>query len=356
MKNQYSKLLIALLFLLVNSCSDPLPPPKDYNITLYAATYAEGIYETKNGGKSWYPLEIDQNEIHYFFKRIYLSPSNKDLIYVITTGGGLFQLNLLQSTLEKRGSFSDENINSIAFLKTTRKRQYDLMLMGFSNLGIMKTLSDYEVWQSFNQGLSYLDVNVVFNVRGNLYAGTAKDLYKLDKTSQNWISISNSIQNKCIYSIGGDQEGKALYAGAGPYGDKKGYFDKFPCLYKSTDEGTTWTPSDKGIPDETLIYTITVNPQDSKRIYLGTSEGLYRSIDGGNSWKKPKQGLPKNFRVLDIKIAKMKDGTDVVYAVGNKGVFMTVDDDKTKWVSKNYNLPQTMITSIIMVPEGQSEK
>ena len=67
------------------------------------------------------------------------------------------------------------------------------------------------------------------------------------------------------------------------------------------------------------------------------------------------QGLPKNFRVLDIKIAHMNDGSDIVYAAGTRGVFMTVDDDKTKWVGKSYGLEPTMITSILIAPNEDSK-
>ncbi|MFC1580384.1 WD40/YVTN/BNR-like repeat-containing protein [Thermodesulfobacteriota bacterium] len=352
----HSKLLITLLFFLLStSCSDPLPAPPDYNITLYAATYAKGIYETSNGGKSWYPLDLDQKDLHHYFKRIYLDPGNKDLMYVTTTGGGLYQINLLQASIEKRASLSDENINSIAFLKRSPpERKSDLILMGFSNLGILRTISDYEVWQPFNQGLSYRDVNVVFTHEDDMYAGTANDFFKYENSSQKWISISNGIKNKNIYSIGINSKEKTIYVGSGAYAGGKGRFEEIPCLYRSSDEGLTWSASDKGIPGGTLIYCIAVNEKKPERIYLGTSDGIYRSINNGDTWKKREQGLPKNFRVLDIKIAEMNDGSDVVYAAGNRGVYMTVDDEKTSWIGKSYDLPQTLITSILISPEGAS--
>lgn len=351
-----SALLVFLFSLLVfTGCEQNLSAPPDYNITLYAATYAKGIYETSNGGKSWYPLDLDHRDLYMHFKRIYQDPTDKDLIYVTTTGAGLFIINLLDWTIEKRASFSDENINSIAFLKSSLERDKDLLMIGFENIGVFRTISEYEIWQPFNNGLNYRDISVVFANEGNMYAGTNKNFYKYDNKSQTWVSASNGLKNKNIYSIDADARSDTLYVGSGPYGGGKGYFDKIACFYISTDQGDTWRPSSEGIPDGTLIYNIAVNKNKPERIYVGTSDGLYRSTDSGETWKKMKQGLPGDIRVLDIKIAHMNNGTDVVYASSTRGVFMTVDDDKYRWVSKNYNLPQTITTSIIIAPNKGNE-
>ena len=268
--------LIALL-----GCQQDMSAPPDYDITLYAATYAKGIYQSINGGKSWYPLDLHQSDLYMYFKRIFMDPRDKDIIYVTKTGGGLFQINLLQSTLEKRALFSEKNINSIAFLKSPTEQKHDLLLLGFNGIGIFRTIGDYEVWQPFNQGLSYRDVNVVFTHEQDMYAGTVHDLFQYDNNAKKWTSISKGIKNRNIYSIDTDLEGSTLYAGSGAYPDERGFFEKIPCLYKSPDHGKTWIASDKGVPDGTLVYSIAVNKKQPERIYLGTSqvkEGVSRYI------------------------------------------------------------------------------
>ena len=47
----------------------------------------------------------------------------------------------------------------------------------------------------------------------------------------------------------------------------------------------------------------------------------------------------------------MRDGKDAVYAAGSAGVFMTVDDEATRWVSRSYGLDASAVTSMILVSQ-----
>jgi len=336
--------------LLVGCQRENLSVPKDYHITCYAATYGKGIYKSENGGTSWYSFDTDQKAIHAYYKRLYKSPHDGDVLYITTTGAGLFTLNPQTGALNSVNRFKGENVSSVAFRDITSDEQgHNEVLVGITKGGVFKTYNPVVSWEPCNTGLTYRDVNVLFIHKKELLAGTVKDLFKWDESSKRWMSASNGIKNKNIISI--NAQGKILFAGSGPYPGEKGYFEEIPCLYKSEDKGKTWTASDKGIPDGTLVYVIAVNPKNHKRIYLGTSKGVYRSTDTGQNWAKMRNGLPKDLRIFDIKIARMVDNKDVVYAAGSSGVYMTTDDDETRWVNKSYGLEQTAITSIILLPK-----
>ena len=341
-----------ILSLLVVGCQrDRLSSPKDYTITCYAATYGKGIYKSDNGGTSWYPFDMDQKAIHAYYKRLYKSPHDKDVLYVTTTGAGLFTLNLQTEVLEGVNRFQNENVSSISMRRPLSNQQSPLeILVGIKGGGVFKTVDSHGPWQPLNDGLTYHDVNIILSHGKAVFTGTVKDLFMWEESSGRWISSSKGIKNKNVISIGAGAQEKVMYAGSGSYGEEKGFFEDIPCLYKSTDNGRTWTASDKGIPDGTLIYVISVNPHRSESIYLGTSDGVYRSTDGGQNWVKMEDGLPKNLKIFDIKIARMTDGKDVVYAAGSRGVFMTIDDEETFWVNKSYGLEPTAITSIILFP------
>lgn len=351
-----SKVLLAvssMIFILLIGCQgDHLSTPKDYTIICYAATYGKGIYKSDNGGTSWFPLDFDQKTIHAYFKRLYKRPHDEDLLYITTTGAGLFKLNLQTGSLNRVNGLKGEKVNSLAFRDTGSDEQgHNEVIAGITKGGVLKTSNQVVSWVPCNTGLIYHDVNVLFAHGKDLYAGTVKDLFKWNENSKQWIPASNGIKNKNVISIDVNPQGKILYAGSGTYEDKKSFFEEIPCVYKSEDSGSTWNASDNGIPNGTLIYVIAINPKRAERIYLGTSDGIYRSIDGGQNWIKMEKGLSKDLRVFDIKIDRMSDGKDVVYAASSRGVYMSTDDEETFWVNKSYGLEPTVITSIILLPE-----
>ena len=350
-KKSISLFLAISVLGLFAACKEPLPELRNYDITCYAATYGKGIYRTENGGRSWFPLTLDQDDLHAYFKRIYLHPRERNILYVATTGAGMFRVDLRMNTLRLVNGFENDNVRSVAFsvLPSPNPGSSMEMLVATKNTGILRACDESDPWVPCNQSLTYRDVNVIFSHKNLLFAGTAKDLFRWDENSEQWMPASEGIRNRNILSLGADSGGKILYAGSGGYSEERGFFQEIPCLYKSTNQGQTWSPSDKGIPDGTLVFTIAVNPGRPERIYLGTSDGIYRSTEGGQTWQKMEQGLPKEMMVFDIKVARMPDGKDVVYAATAVGVFMTADDDETQWVSRNYGLEPTAITSILLV-------
>jgi hypothetical protein len=289
--------------------------------------------------------------MYAYFKRIYLDPREKSSLYVTTTGAGLFKIDRNNFTLKTHNGFEGKTVSSIAFAPSSlfNEQGRGKMLAATNGSGVLMVGKASDLWRFCNQGLIYREVNVLFSQGNLLLAGTARDLFKWEENSSKWAPCSEGIQNRNILSIGADPEVKTLYAGSGSYDEKRSFFQKIPCLYKSTDQGKRWRRSDEGIPDGTLVLTIAVNPARPERIYLGTSDGVYRSTDGGHDWSRMEEGLPKELNVFDIKIARMPDGQDVVYAATAVGVFMTTDEDETRWESRNYGLEPTAITSLLIV-------
>ena len=107
------KLLLILPALFVFACQNSENTIPDYDITCYTATYGEGIYKSDNGGKSWYQMKMDQEDIHLYFKRLFLSP-DKNTLYVATTGAGLFAIDLKKEKLRQIEQFKGQNIRTVA--------------------------------------------------------------------------------------------------------------------------------------------------------------------------------------------------------------------------------------------------
>lgn len=341
-------LLGCLVIASTSGCSKPDLSTVGKSIVCYAAIYSKGVYKSDNGGISWYPVAANQDDLYLYSKRLIMSPDAKRL-YVTTTGGGLFFIDMEKGILNSVKEFKDEDIVSVAFKETSSGQAtgYDV-LVGKKETGIYRSQMEKDSWEPFNIGLTYRDVNVLSKNEAGLFAGTVKGVFRLDETSRSWIDISLGIRNKNILAIGADSGGKTIYAGAGVFQDKKGRFESIPSLYKSTDSGRTWEKADKGLPSDLLVFSIAVNSQKQDRIYIGTSEGLYRSIDGGKKWTRMKKGLPEKFRALDIKIASMPNSDDLVYAAGANGLYITLDEKNPAWVTRSYGLEETYVSSLLI--------
>ncbi|MBN2059432.1 MAG: hypothetical protein JW882_03350 [Deltaproteobacteria bacterium] len=349
MKKHYPLILMILLthIILFPGCNKELADPGSYSLTCYGATYGEGIYKSTNGGESWHPLDTNNEDIHAYFKRLYLGPGG-NLLYMATSGAGLYVINPATESVDKPGMVMEEDITSISFQEISAVQQGPAnIFLGMRGKGVLEGNENLDDWNEYNKGLIYHDVNTLIFHDGSLFAGTVNGLFERDRPSSEWRLISSGIKNTNIISLGMGPQGRLFYAGSGAYNGIKGRFEKIPCLYKSIDHGRNWIQSDTGLPDGTLVYKITVNPGNPERIYIGTSDGVYLSVDEGLTWNK-QETLPDGFKAYDIRIERMKDGQDVVYAAGSHGIFMTTDKEETGWKSKNYSLPRTAITSIII--------
>ncbi|MBN1905818.1 MAG: hypothetical protein JW927_12050 [Deltaproteobacteria bacterium] len=333
--------LLSAFFLLFSSCQDTEITTSDTNVACYAATYGEGIYKSDNGGKSWYPMKMNQEDIHLYFKRLFLDPDN-DLLYVATTGAGLFSIDLKNESIHRIEQYKGKNVRSVAFVKNMDDGP--ATLAGVFDEGVSMVGADEKRY--LNTGLTYRDVNTIITSEKNIFAGTVKDIFRWDNQKKVWESASVGIKNKNIISMAVTPKGDMIFAGAGGYLDEKGFFDSTSCLYMSRDNGKTWEAWDDGMPGDTLVYSIAINMKRPERIYAGTSDGVYMSYNGGDDWDKTDDGLPNDFRVFDIKIKNLDDENDLVYVAGSKGIFMAFDTDDPDWVNRGYGLPKTNITGI----------
>ena len=100
---------------------------------------------------------------------------------------------------------------------------------------------------------------------------------------------------------------------------KEGDFN--PYLFKSTDQGKTWTSLSANLPERTLLWRIVQDHVDKNLLFLATEFGVYTSLDGGVNWQKL-PGTP-NMGFRDLVIQKREN--DLVAASFGRG-FYVLDD------------------------------
>ena len=78
--------------------------------------------------------------------------------------------------------------------------------------------------------------------------------------------------------------------------------DTRPYLYKTTDDGATWTKITGGIPDDEFTRVIREDPNRRGLLYAGTETGIYVSFDDGANWQRlGGQALRRASRSSDLR-------------------------------------------------------
>ena len=62
-------------------------------------------------------------------------------------------------------------------------------------------------------------------------------------------------------------------------------------IYLSTNAGYEWQPT-TGIPADSAVHAIAVDPHNAAVVYAATDAGIYQSIDGGNTWLAEQSSIP----------------------------------------------------------------
>lgn len=96
--------------------------------------------------------------------------------------------------------------------------------------------------------------------------------------------------------------------------------DLRPHIYRTHDDGKTWTEIVNGIPAGAAVNVVREDPKRRGLLYAGTEREVYVSFDDGNHW----QSLRLNMPATSIRDLTMKDD-DVVAATHGRG-FWILDD------------------------------
>lgn len=242
--------------------------PDQPNLFYFGAT-GGGVWKTLNGGRTW--ENISDGYFGGSVGSISVAESDKNVIYV---GGG-------EKTV--RGNVS-------------------------SGYGVWKSVDAGKTWKASglekSRHISRIRIHpknpdiVYAAVMGNLYKGTQeRGVYKSTDGGKTWTKKLFANEDAGAVDLTFDPNNpRILYASTWnirrtPYSLSSG--GDGSALWKSTDEGETWTEisTHKGFPEGTLgIIGVTVSPVNSERVWAIVEHkdkgGLYRSEDGGESWSQ----------------------------------------------------------------------
>jgi photosystem II stability/assembly factor-like uncharacterized protein len=96
--------------------------------------------------------------------------------------------------------------------------------------------------------------------------------------------------------------------------------DDTPYIYRTADDGRSWTRIDAGIARDAFVNVVREDPVTRGLLYAGTERGMFVSFDDGAHWQPIQQNLPMT-SVRDIDV----HGADLVIATHGRG-FWIMDD------------------------------
>ena len=138
-------------------------------------------------------------------------------------------------------------------------------------------------------------------------------------------------------------------------------------LWKTVNNGTTWTVHFDDLDDVVSIGDIAINPNDANTVWVGSGEnnnrqsgswgnGVYKSTDGGETWKH--MGLSTSKHIARIIVDPVDH--DIVYVAalgslwgrgGERGIYKTTDGGLT-WNRIHHVDDDTGATELVMDPSN----
>jgi photosystem II stability/assembly factor-like uncharacterized protein len=197
------------------------------------------------------------------------------------------------------------------------------LYMAMSSGGVHESLDRGRTWTTLVQGLEVVEnfdpSNIAFHdphcVRlcpsdpDRLYQQNHCGIYRLDRPGKEWVRIGRKMP-KSVGDIGFPialhprdrdtawvvpMDGTTVWPRTSPGGK--------PCVYMTSNGGTSWKRQDAGLPKSQAWWTVkrqamTADAFDPVGLYFGTTSGeLWSSRDAGAKWTRLVQHLPEIYAV-----------------------------------------------------------
>jgi photosystem II stability/assembly factor-like uncharacterized protein len=149
-----------------------------------------------------------------------------------------------------------------------------------------------------------------------IYIATNDYIYKTRDEGQTWTNLSRGMSHSRVISMAIDPVYPAtVYAGT-----------KGDAVYKSHDGGQRWASMRAGLDDATITSVVNqfvFDPADSQHIFLATTMGVFETKNGGESWTKKMEGMKEVLMVVTLGMDPTRPS--VLYAGTSGGVYKSID-------------------------------
>jgi len=306
---------------------------------MYAAVPG-GVYKSRDAGATWTwagsGLYAPSQTLS-----VAVDPAHPDTLYA-AQGGGVYK--------SVNGGLSWKYTGLAVAYQVAVHPRSSRTVFAATYQGIFRTTNAGVTWSRATQGLpaSYAATLIAFDpfVERRLYAWIQEEfdapVGRLARSADGgvtWELLPNGPQaNQRIYSLALDPRVRGtLYAGTER------------AVYKSVDGGLSWKPT--ALTTAGFVGALKVHPRLGT-VYAGTSAGLFLSANGGISWRR----LTRGFQGDSVSaLAFSPSSARTVYAAVSTlsergGVFKSVDGGAS-WAFSGRGISTLLIDSVAVDPE-----
>jgi photosystem II stability/assembly factor-like uncharacterized protein len=167
-------------------------------------------------------------------------------------------------------------------------------------------------------------------------AGALDGVYRSKDGGDTWERLSppNSADIKNIESIAVDpKDPNTVYAGT------------WHLAWKTSDGGANWQHINKGMIDDSDVFSVIVDHDNSSVVFASACSGIYRSENGGNVFSKI-QGIPFSARRTRV-LKQDPTNENIIYAGTTEGLWKSTDLGKA-W--KRVSDPEVVVNDVLIDP------
>jgi len=304
--------------------------------TIYVRGYGGSLFKSVDAGKNWTAISSVTG-----ITALVVDPEKAATVYV-SIGHGIVKSTDSGASWRaiNSGLPSGVFVAALAIDPTSPSTLYS-----GTDSGIFKTPDGGQRWYllsgNFPSGAYPQSLLIDPATTSTMYANTTDNaILKSTDSGASWKSIHSSGR---LLAIDPATPG-TIYAGT-----------SFEGLCKSTDGGASWRAINSGLPSGVFVAALAIDPVTPSTIYAGgytlgsnTDGGVAKSADGGNNWDVATLGLPSNSSILAVAIDPAAPST--VYAGALKsGMFRSIDG-ATSWTAASTGLTSFDLRALAIDP------
>lgn len=245
---------------------------------VFLGTSSGGLFRSDDGGRTWsFTAQFGFNS-EYALERIVIDPRDSQVVYVAL--------------------WSIDDKNRGALFKSTD---------GGKSWTSIPAMQDKSI-----RALALAPSNP--NV---LVVGALQGIFRSEDAGTHWQNISEGTTIKNVHSLAiSPQDANVIFAGTWHLG------------WRTSDGGRSWSALNKGILDDSDIFSIIIDPVNPSIVYASACSGIYKSEDSGESFRKL-TGIPFSARRTHV-LKQVSSSPSTVYAGTTQGLWRTTDAG-TSW-------------------------